>query len=180
MTIRKYTIFLGSSPIAAGLLFLLSTPCLLLSQVVPGVRDGPTLNVFGTYTRASPEATSGYTFGFSAGGFVQTHHLLGIETRGTYLHWGAGESRYDALAGPRASFRIWRLTPYIAALGGIGHMTNTNAEWKGLGGMDLYVHHRLSFRLGEISSAKLYAVPHAKTYVDYSAGLVYRFSGSSP
>ncbi len=170
-----------------GALFLLLTPCAVSAQVVPEMRGPLTIHLLGTYTYGSSDGGTHNNYGYSLGGFVQTSHLWGLEVRGTYLRWGSDESRFDAMAGPRAAMHFARFSPYGAVLVGVGHPlarpngpksrleSGNGSELKLLGGVDYYATHHLSIRLGEISFAEYYALSKRVSAVDLSAGLVYHF-----
>ena len=168
---------------ALAALSFMVTPFLAGAQVVTAMRGPLTIHVFGTYTYGS--AGGGNSYGYSAGGFAQTAHLWGVETRGSYLRWGSDESRFDALVGPRVAFHFRRFSPYGIVLLGIGHPlarlngpkstleSGTGAEVKLLGGVDYYATHHLSLRIGEVSFAEYYALPKGVSAIDVGVGLVY-------
>ncbi len=172
---------------AVGALLAISVPLLAGAQVEQARRGPMTIHLFGTYTYGSTDWFwhENARYGYSLGGFLQTRHLLGLEARGSYLRWGNNGSQFDALAGPRVTHHFWRFSPYVAALGGVGHPiarvhyhdspfeSGNGGEWKLLGGVDYYASHHLSFRLGEISYAEMYALPKSLSEVDLSGGVVY-------
>lgn len=135
------------------------------------------------YSDWHPDST---IYGYTLGGYIQTSHLWGLETRGTLLRWGGKAAQADALFGPRATVHLRRFAPYSALLGGIGHArwqkdptssydrSGSGGEWKLIGGVDFYWTHRISIRLGEVSYAKIYVLQHGLTPTTYSAGLVFR------
>jgi hypothetical protein len=122
----KHIVDIGRMIVVLAVLFL---PFAIDAQVGPDMRSAPSLHVFGTYTYGSSDWSSNSSEGFSLGGFLQTPHLWGLESRGGYLHWGTNEFRYDALAGPRIAFHFARFSPYGAVLAGVGHpVVRKNAQ----------------------------------------------------
>ena len=168
-----------------GAVSLFLMPLLARAQVVNPGRRPLSIHVFGTYTYGSSDRGSNNSFGYSAGGFLQSSHLLGFETRGSYLRWGSAESRFDALAGARVAHHFDRFSPYGAVLLGVGHplarlngpksqlVSGTGTELKLLGGVDYYATHHLSLRIGEVSFAEYYALSNGVSAIDVSAGFVY-------
>jgi hypothetical protein len=168
-------------------LFLLLTPFAVRAQVAPEMRGPLTIHLFGNYTYGSSDGGTHNSYGYSLGGFVQMPHLWGGEVRGDYLRWGSDESRFDAMAGPRAAMHFARFSPYGAVLIGVGHplarldgpksklVSGSGTEAKLLGGVDYYATHDLSIRVGEISFSEYYALPKGVSAVDVSAGFVYHF-----
>jgi hypothetical protein len=166
-------------------LLLVSAPLLAGAQVGPAMRGPLAIHVFGTFTDGFSSGGRQNNYGYSLGGFVQTGHLWGLETRGTYLRWGSAESWFDALAGPRVAIHFARFSPYGAVLGGVGHPiarthgprsrleSGNGVEWKLLGGVDYYAARHFSVRLAEISFAENYALPRGVRAIDFSGGLVY-------
>jgi hypothetical protein len=173
---------------AVGLLLVVLTPLLAGAQVGPEMRGPLSIHLLATYTYGSSDGGTHNNYGYSLGGFVQAPHLWGVEVRGTYLRWGSGESRFDAMAGPRAALHFARFSPYGAVLVGWGHpiawtdgpksrlVGATGTEVKLLGGVDYYATHHLSIRLGEISFSEYYALPKGVSAVDVSGGFVYHIS----
>jgi hypothetical protein len=177
--------FLDLAP-RIGVLLLVFGPSIVCAQVSPEMRRPLSIHVFGGYTYGSSDWSTNHSSGITLGGFVQSQHLWGLEARGSYLHWGTEERRYDAVFGPRVALHLGRFSPYGTVLVGVAHpITWTNGintsfrngngvEWKLLGGVDFYAGHGLSIRLGEVSYARVYAL-QGLSPVDFGAGLVYRF-----
>jgi hypothetical protein len=128
-------------------------------------------------------------YGFSAGGFLQTQHILGIEVRGSMLRWGSDQHEESALVGPRAAFHFHRLSPYGSGLVGAGNAWSRNLpgkppfiieavglQWSLVGGVDLRLAHHLRLRLGELSYSKIYLTNRTLTALNASAGFVYRIN----
>ena len=170
---------------AAGALLLIFSPLLAGAQVKPDMRRPLAIHLFGTFTDGFSSGGRQNNYGYSLGGFVQTRHLWGLESRGTYLRWGSAESWFDALAGPRVALHLARLSPYGAVLVGIGHPiartdgpksrleSGNGFEWKLLSGVDYYAARHFSIRLGEVSFAENYALPKSVRAIDFSGGVVY-------
>jgi hypothetical protein len=178
-----------------ALLLLIGTAtCQMRAQAVPAFKTPSKIALFGTYTTLKPD----YKFygdlavyGFTAGGYLQTHHLVGIEVRGSINRWGGEEHAEAVLGGPRVALHIGRFSPYISALGG-----GTNAwrwsnwpsqgephlkeglgpQWSAVGGVDFHVGHRVSIRLPEFSYGKAYLKDWTLTPLTASAGIVYRIN----
>jgi hypothetical protein len=173
---------------AIGFLFLIFTPLLASAQVGPEMRGPVTIHLFGNYTYGSSNWSNNDSAGYTLGGFVQLPHLFGLESRGSYLHWGTNEHRYDALFGPRVALHFARFSPYGVVLGGVGHVVvwhtasphynvltgETAPEWKVLGGVDFYAGRHFTLRLGEVSYAKVYVFQNGVSPIDFSGGVVYR------
>jgi hypothetical protein len=159
------------------------------AQVAPAARAGDTA-VFATLTDAKPNFRYLWDFavyGFSAGGFLQTRRILGVEARGSILRWGSDEHEESALVGPRAALHFGRVSPYATFLVGAGNAwsrnltgnppTNIEAvglQWSLVGGADLRLAHHLRLRVGEISYSKIYLANKTVTPLSASAGVVYR------
>ena len=164
------------------------------AQVVPAIRFGPHIAVFGTYNTLKPD----YKFygdlavyGFSVGGYWQTPHVVGVEVRGSINRWGGKEHQETALAGPRASLHLGPFSPYVAALGGEANswrwaywptktgpqpklVENLGPSWQAIGGLDLHVRRHLSIRVAEFSYGQTYLKNWNMTPLTASAGIVYR------
>jgi hypothetical protein len=170
------------------------------AQVIPPLRAAPDIRVFSTFTVAKPDFRdfSDYAvYGFSAGGYLQTRHVIGAEIRGSITRWGGGQHEESALAGPRASLHLGHFSPYVAFLGGGGNTWSwskppkpglptpqeteeTSPQWSILGGLDVHLKHRLSLRIGEFSYSQIYRTDKTMTPISASAGIVYRVNWPSP
>jgi hypothetical protein len=162
------------------------------AQVGPAARLAPNISIFATATDAKPNFRYLYDFavyGFSAGGFWQTRHILGVEVRGSLLRWGSDEHEESALAGPRAARRFGHFTPYACGLVGAGNAWSRNLpgkrpsivedvglQWSVLGGVDFRLAHRFHLRVGELGYSKIYLPDRTLTQLTASAGLVYRLN----
>jgi hypothetical protein len=176
--------------VATVLIFI--GPYIASAQVGPAARLAPDISIFATATDAKPNFRYLYDFavyGFSAGGFWQTRHILGVEVRGSLLRWGSDEHEESALAGPRAAKRLGRFTPYGCGLVGAGNAWSRNLpgkppfiiedvglQWSALGGVDVRVAHHFRLRLGELGYSKIYVPARTLTQLTASAGLVYRIN----
>ena len=186
---RKH--FLARIPLA--LLFSV-TAFSASAQVIPAMRVGPRTALFGSFTDVKPDYVSFSDFavyGFSAGGYLQTRHVIGAEVRGSITRWGGGQHEESALAGARASLHFGHFSPYVALLGGGGNtwswsnppkpglptpakVEETSPQWSILGGLDVYLKNRLSLRMGEFSYSEVYRKEKTLTPLSVSAGIVYR------
>jgi hypothetical protein len=186
------------SPIA--LAFLFSAAAYSASaQIIPALQAPPQFAVFGSFTDVKPNyvSFSDYAvYGFSAGGYLQTRHVVGLEIRGSIARWGGYQHEESAMAGPRASLHFGRFSPYVALLGGEANswsrtnpsktgLPTENIEevgpaWSILGGIDVHLKHRLSLRMGELSYSQIYRNDKMITPISASAGIVYRVNWPSP
>jgi hypothetical protein len=166
------------------------------AQAVPALDRNPYVSIFATFTDAKPDLRhykDNAVYGFSLGGFVQTHHVIGGEIRGSILRWGGGEHQEFVLAGPRATLRFGRISPYASVLVGAanawwypyqpgrGLPTPTRVEgvgfqWALLGGVDVRLSQSISLRAGELGYSKIYEKGKTLTPLYASAGIVYRFN----
>jgi hypothetical protein len=167
---------------------------------IPALRTAPRIAVFSTFTDVKPNhnyVDDLAVWGFSAGGYLQTRHIIGAEVRGSITRWGSAQHEESALVGPRASLHFGNFSPYFAFLGGGGNAwqwnkvplssdkppavitEETGPQMTVLGGIDFHVKHRLSFRMGELSYSKIYMKNHTITPVSASAGIVYRVNWPS-
>src|ERR1700759_2272643 len=151
---------------------ILLGPHIASAQVGPAVRLAPDISIFATATDAKPNFRYLYdraVYGFSAGGFWQTRHILGVEVRGSILKWGSDQHEESALAGPRAARRFGRLTPYACGLIGAGNAWSRNLpgkppfiiedvglQWSILGGLDFRLTHHIRLRAGEFAYSNIY------------------------
>jgi hypothetical protein len=178
-----------------SLLVVLPFCCSASAQVVvPGLRFGSSMSVFTTFTDVKPNYqyfTDLAVYGFSAGGFIQSHHVIGLELRGSITRWGGGQHEEAALGGPRAALHLGRFSPYIAGLGGAGNVwigqdhpppgherkskEALGPQWTILGGLDFHLHRRWSLRAAELSYSHVYTDHQTVRPIGASAGIVYRF-----
>jgi hypothetical protein len=170
------------------------------AQMIPALKAPPRIAIFGSFTDVKPNYVSFSDFavyGFSAGGYLQTRHLIGAEIRGSITRWGGGQHEESALVGPRASLHFGHFSPYVAFLGGGGNTWSwnnpakpglptpqkteeTSPQWSILGGLDVHLKNRLSLRIGEISYSQIYRTDKTITPISASAGIVYRINWPSP
>jgi len=178
--------------VACIAMVLLGAPHIASAQVGPAARQAPDISIFATATGAKPNFRYLYdraVYGFSAGGFLQTHHILGIEVRGSLLKWGSDQHEESALVGPRAAIRFHRLSRYGTGLVGAGNAWSRNLpgkptfileavglQWSILGGVDLRLTHHLRLRAGELAYSQIYLTNRTLTPLNASAGLVYRIN----
>jgi hypothetical protein len=173
------------------------------AQVAPALRRGPDLSIFSTFSYAKPDFSHYKDFGvtgFSLGGFVQTHHVIGgpevqakgaVEIRGSILRWGNGLHQESALAGPRATLSFGRISTYTSALAGagnawwniytpagqtVGGFNGVGFQWALFGGVDVRVNQRISLRVGEFGYSRIYEKGKTLTPLYASTGIVYRFN----
>jgi hypothetical protein len=169
------------------------------AQVMPSFKAPPRIAVFGSFTDVKPNYVSFSDFavyGFSAGAYLQTRHVIGAEVRGSITRWGGDQHQESALAGARASLHFGRFSPYVALLGGEANtwsLSNalkpglpkpvnteeTSPQWSILGGLDIYLKNRLSLRIGEFSYSEIYRKERTLTPISASAGVVYRINWPS-
>jgi hypothetical protein len=173
-------------------LILFGLPHVAPAQVGAAARLAPDISIFATATDAKPNFRYLYdraVYGFSAGGFWQTRHILGVEVRGSILKWGSDQHEESALAGPRAARRFGRFTPYGCGLVGAGNAWSRNLpgkppfiiedvglQWSILGGVDFRLAHHLRLRVGELAYSKIYLSDRTLSALNASAGLVYRIN----
>ena len=165
------------------------------AQVMPALRRNADISIFSTFTAAKPDFhhyKDDAVYGFSLGGFLQTHHVVGVEVRGSIVRWGGTEHRESVLAGPRAAVHFGRISPYASVLVGAGHawwytnppgkglpppqaVEGTGFQWAILGGVDVRMNHGISLRAGELGYSRIYEKHRTLTPLYASAGIVYRF-----
>ena len=161
------------------------------AQVAPSLRQPPDISIFATATVGKPNFRYLWDFavyGFSAGGFWQTRHLLGVEVRGSMLRWGSDEHEESALAGPRAALHFGRVSPYGSILVGAANawsrklpgqpgplnVESVGLQWSLVGGVDVRLVRHLRLRVGELTYSKIYLTNKTLTPLSASAGFVYR------
>jgi hypothetical protein len=150
----------------ATILCLLGAPQTASAQVAASATQG-SIAVFATFTDAKPNFRYLYdraVYGFSAGGYLQTAHIVGFEARGSILRWGSDQHEEAAMVGARAALHFGRFTPYACGLGGLGNAWSRNLpadvppfiiekvgfEWSVVGGVDIRLAHHLRLRVGEL------------------------------
>ncbi len=164
-------------------------------QVIPAMKAPSQVSVFATFTDAKPDFRhwgDEAVYGFSAGGMIQSRHILGAELRGTIVRWGDGHEHQEyVLAGPRAALHVGRLSPYVSGLGGYAHAwewrdmprkwkpkpkldEGFGPQWAILGGLDVHLTHHFSLRAGELGYSYIYANTSTMKQLSASAGIVYR------
>lgn len=179
----------------ALVLFLSATAYSARAQIlIPALKAPPHIAIFGTFTDVKPNYVNFADFavyGVSAGGYLQTRHILGAEIRGSITRWGGREHEESALAGPRASLHFGHFAPYVALLGGYGNtwqfsnppkpglpkpvdIEELSPQWSILGGLDVHLKQRLSLRIGEVSFSQVYRREGTITPLSASVGIVYR------
>ncbi len=169
------------------------------AQVIPAFKVPPRIAIFGSFTDVKPNYISFSDFavyGFSAGGYLQTPHVIGAEVRGSITRWGGHQHQESALAGPRASLHFGHYAPYVALLGGGGNTwafnhapkpglpkpvntEETSLQWSILGGVDVHLKNRLSLRIGDFSYSQIYRKEQTLTPISASVGIVYRINWPS-
>ena len=173
-------------------LCLFGVPQIASAQVAPAGRSVGDIAIFATFTDAKPNFRYLYdraVYGFSAGGFLQTRHVVGVEVRGSLLKWGSDQHEESALAGPRAALHLGRFSPYACGLVGAGNAWSRNLpsepsfiieatglQWSVLGGIDVRLAHRLRLRVGELAYSKIYLSNRTLSPLNASAGFVYRIN----
>jgi hypothetical protein len=173
-------------------LIFFGAPHIVSAQAGPALRLPPDIEVFATATGAKPNFRYLYdraVYGFSAGGLLQTRHILGVELRGSILKWGSDQHEESALAGPRAAIHFHRFTPYGCGLVGAGNAWSRNLsgkptfiieavgmQWSVLGGVDIRLAHHLRLRVGELAYSKIYLPNRTLSALNASAGFVYRIN----
>src|ERR1700722_6790851 len=170
------------------------------AQVIPAFKAPPRIAVFGSFTDVKPnfESFSDYAvYGFSAGGYLQTRHVIGVEIRGSITRWGGYQHQESAMAGPRASLHFGPFSTSVAFLGGGANswswtnppkpglpkpenIEEVGPAWSILGGIDVHLKNRLSLRMGELSYSQIYRKGETITPISASAGIVYRINWPSP
>jgi hypothetical protein len=140
-------------------LFLLLSVAVASShaQVAPTVFKSPlSLTVGGTVSAFQPDYIPNKLAGVGAYVDLNVFHGFGIEAEGRWqrIHETDGISQDNYLIGPRYQIRrIWRLRPYVKALGGFSNMNFGEGIGTGRfttvafgGGVDLHLTRRWSVR----------------------------------
>jgi hypothetical protein len=172
------------------ILCFVGAPETVSAQVAPSATLG-SVAVFATFTDAKPNFRYLYdraVYGFSAGGYLQTGHIVGFEARGSILRWGSDQHEESALLGARAMLHFGRFSPYACGLGGIANAWSRNLpadvppfiiekvgfQWSALGGVDIRLAHHFRLRVGELAYSKIYLSERTLAALNASAGFVYR------
>jgi hypothetical protein len=158
-------------------------------QNIPVVSQPLRMAVFGTFTDVKPTfhmVGDLAVYGFTVGGYIQTPHVLGVELRGSITKWGGPQHQEAIALGPRAVLHFRRFTPYTAVLAGVTNSWEYHNPQKPvpteraspaltvLGGVDFYMSHHLSLRLGEVSYSRIHRSDVDLNAFGASAGIVYR------
>jgi hypothetical protein len=178
---------------AAGAMLLSLAAHNAFAQAVPPVRYAPQVSTFTEFTTGKPDFGNygdWAVYGFTMGGFTESSHIIGLETRGSILRSGGWDHAESALFGLRAPLHFARVSPYLSLLGGGGQSWwYTNApgkgpkpamrkgvgpQWMAVAGIDVYMNRRISLRVGELSYANVQAGSRTLTSLSASAGVVYR------
>jgi hypothetical protein len=178
---------------AAGAMLLSLAAQSASAQAVPAVRYAPQPSVFTEFTVGKPDFGNygdWAVYGFTTGGFTESSHIFGLETRGSILRSGGYDHAESALIGLRAPLHFARVSPYLSLLGGGGQSWwYTNApgkgpkpvqrkgvgpQWMAVAGIDVYMNRRVSLRVGELSYANVQMGSRTLTALTASAGVVYR------
>lgn len=179
-----------------ALVLLFSTTAFSASaQIIEGLLAKPKISVFGTLTADVQPDFSYYgdpaVYGYSAGGFWQTGHIVGVEVRGSILRLGGLEHEESALAGPRFAMHFGHISPYVSVLGGAGNgwrwstppvsggprpriVEGLGPQWSVLGGLDVQLSQHIVFRTGELSYSKIYLKDWNLTPLNVTTGIVFR------
>ena len=177
--------------LVVALSFFLFGGCPLSAQVeAPNVVIGPRIAIFGTFNDVKPSYKDYYSdkavWGVSAGGYLQTPRIFGLEARGSVARWGGLGHQETILFGPRAAVYFWHMAPYISVLGGAANTwmfkpkpvlyvyEQVAPDLSIAGGLDLHLGHRFSLRVGELSYSQIYRSERTITSLGANTGLVYR------
>jgi hypothetical protein len=185
---------------AAGVLLLPFAAKTVCAQVAPPIKYGPAISTFFTLTEGKPDF--GYygdlpVYGFTLGGFTDSHRMLGSEWRGSILRRGGDDHQATALAGPRFALHYGRFSPYLSLLGGASHSwyytswpqegqpkptmkVGIGLQWSAVSGVDVYLTKSVSLRAGELSYSNVFVGTRTLTSLTASTGIVYRPRARSP
>jgi hypothetical protein len=157
----------------------------------PSVIYGPSVGMYGTFTDIKPNFR-GYAdyavWGGTAGGYVQTSHVFGLEMRGSILRWGGAQHQAAMSFGPRMALHFGPLTTYVSALGGAARSwswrdpskpslwvsSQVSPQVTGVAGVDMRVTRHISIRVGEMSYSQVFRTDRTLKTLGASAGIVYR------
>jgi hypothetical protein len=166
------------------------------AQVVPVLRLPVRISAFATFTDAKPSFQyygDRAVWGYTTGGIVQLPRIAGVEVRGSMLRYGGISHQESALVGPRFSLHILHTSPYASVLFGEGHASwwsnppgkdeptpyrrkGHDFQWTLASGLDIHLHNRITFRLGELSYSQLYEPRKTLTPLTASSGFVIRLN----
>lgn len=193
----------ATAPQCTRLRVLSALPLLVLAfvtqahgQVIPALKAPPRISVFTTFTDVKPDYQhwgDEAVYGFSLGGIIQSHHIFGLEARGSIVRWGGLEHQEYALVGPRAALHLGRISPYFDVLGGAAHVwkwhdmprkyapipkldEGLGPQWTICGGLDLHLSHHFALRVGELGYSQIYATSHSLSQLNASTGIVYHIN----
>jgi hypothetical protein len=164
--------------------------------MAPPMRIPLRISTFVMFTDAKPHFQyydDRAVWGATAGGIVQLPRIGGLEARGSILRWGGLSHQESALAGPRFALHFGKVSPYASALFGAGNawwwsnpptknqppprlVEAIGFEWSAVGGVDLHLGHRISWRVGELSYGRIYAKTKTLTPLTASSGIVFRIN----
>jgi hypothetical protein len=170
------------------------TACRASAQVIPILRLPLRISAFGTFTDAKPSFRywgDRAVWGYTLGGIVQLPRIGGVELRGSMLRHGGISHQESMLVGPRASLHILHMSPYGSFLVGEGNSSwwsnppkkgrpepyrieDHAFQWTVASGVDIHLHNRITFRLGELTYSKLYEPGKTLTPLTASSGFVIR------
>jgi hypothetical protein len=163
-------------------------------QAIPAMKAPAQISGFATFTDAKPDFRhwgDEAVYGFSLGGMIQSHHIVGVELRGDLLRWGEGREHEESVsAGPRAALHLGRISPYVTVLGGYAHAwewhdmprkyapkpkldVGLGPKWTLCGGLDYRLSHHVSIRAGELGFSRIYATSHSLDQLNASAGIIF-------
>jgi hypothetical protein len=130
-------------------------------------------------------------YGYTLGGFVDSHRLLSPEWRGSILRQGGDDHQATVLGGPRIALHYGRFSPYLSLLGGASHSwyytswphegqpkpsmkVGIGLEWSAVSGVDYYLTKSVSLRAVELSYGNVFVGTRTLTSLTASTGIVYR------
>ena len=165
------------------------------AQVVPVLRLPIRTSAFATFTDAKPHF--GYyddlaVWGGTAGGIMQLPRFGGVEARASVVRFGGLSHQESVLVGPRVAVHMFHVTPYASLLFGEGrswwwssppirdeipHLDRARGFQSSIvAGLDVHLHNRISFRVGELSFSRLYIPGRNMTPLSASSGIVFRIN----
>src|ERR1700751_4902894 len=185
---------------AAGVLLLPFAAKTVCAQVAPPIKYGPEISTFFTLTEGKPDF--GWygdlpVYGYTLGGFTESHRMLSPEWRGSILRRGGNDHQETILGGPRIALHYGRFSPYLSLLGGASHSwyytswpqegqpkpsmkEGIGLQWSAVSGVDVYLTKSVSLRAGELSYSNVFVGTRTLTSLTASTGIVYRPRDRSP